>query len=112
MKNLSTTLIAGVLLATAIVTASANPERWKREGWDKTDFAVTSINLGEVMSGGIGRDVIPPIDKPAFKPLAEVKNVADTEPVIGLDVGEAAIALIRLVYANGVSEEMDDLLFE
>ena len=91
MKKLRLMLIVCGLVGLAAAHAFATPERWKREGW-KTDFDQTSIALNEIFSGGIGRDVIPPIDKPIFKPADEVTNVADTEPVIGLEIGGEARA--------------------
>ncbi len=82
-------LIVCGLVTLAAAHAFANAERWKREGW-KTDFDQKSIALNEILSGGIGRDVIPPIDRPKFKPVDEITHLADTEPVIGLEIdGEA-----------------------
>lgn len=91
MKKLSLTLIVCGLAVLTASLASATPERWAREGW-KTDFAQKSIGLDEILSGGIGRDVIPPIDKPVFKLVDEVTHVADTEPVVGVEINGDARA--------------------
>ncbi|MCP5082616.1 MAG: DUF3179 domain-containing protein [Alphaproteobacteria bacterium] len=91
MKKLSLALIICVLAALAAPLAQANPERWAREGW-KTDFAQKSIDLKDILSGGIGRDVIPPIDKPKFKTIDEVAHVKDTEPVVGVEISGDARA--------------------
>lgn len=91
MKKLSLTLIVCGLAVLTASLASATPERWAREGW-KTDFAQKSIGLEEILSGGIGRDVIPPIDKPVFKLVDEVTHVADTEPVVGVEINGDARA--------------------
>lgn len=34
--------------------------------WRKTDFSKHTVPLGEIMSGGPGKDGIPPIDVPKF----------------------------------------------
>ena len=70
------------LLSTA---ATAQPAFWKME-WKKTDFSKTSVDFKEIMSGGPPKDGIPSIDKPKFIALADVTNLADTEPVIGVSI--------------------------
>lgn len=79
-----------VLASTAVLLmslpATANPDRWKAEGWSKTDFSQTSVNFTEILSGGPPKDGIPSIDKPKFKPIAEISNIADQAPVIGLSI--------------------------
>jgi len=67
--------------------SSANPERWKRSGWDQTDFSKTSIDFKEIFSGGPPKDGIPPIDKPVFSSIADAKNIGAKEPVITLSLG-------------------------
>ncbi len=97
-KKLTILIAACGFLGLAVSHVFANPERWKREGWNKIDFAVKSINLGEVMSGGIGRDVIPPVDQPKFKPAAEITDVQETEPVVGFDLnGDARAYPLRMM---------------
>ena len=61
--------------------ASANPTVWKLS-WPETDFSKTSVDFGQIMSGGRPKDGIPSIDKPEFVPLAKYKGASDTEPVI------------------------------
>ncbi|MEM7406582.1 MAG: DUF3179 domain-containing protein [Pseudomonadota bacterium] len=57
--------------------------------WPNTDFANTSINLDEVMSGGPPKDGIPAIDEPKFVSVADAgKFVLGAEPVVTLSVGE------------------------
>jgi hypothetical protein len=63
---------------------SAPLSHWKKE-WPKTDFSKHSIPLDEIMSGGPPKDGIPSLDDPKFKPVSEIKNLAETEPVITLD---------------------------
>lgn len=110
MKKLSLTLmICGLAVLTASL-ASATPERWAREGW-KTDFAQTSIAFTEILSGGIGRDVIPPIDKPVFKIVDEITHIADTEPVVGLEInGDArAYPLQMMTWHEIVNDQFGDM---
>lgn len=85
-------LCAALLLAPlAAGQAAANPARWAAE-WPNTDFSKTAVNLKEIMSGGPPKDGIPSIDDPKFVPAAADKEIADSEPVIGLVVGGQARA--------------------
>ena len=85
-------VIAGLALAVAAGgVALALPEYRKAE-WPKTDFSKTSIDLGEIMSGGPPKDGIPSIDEPKFAPVAEIDDLADDEPVIGVVIGGEARA--------------------
>ena len=61
------------------------------ESW-RTNFEVRSIEMSEIMSGGPPKDGILPIDDPVFEPLAAVSNLADTEPVVSVIVGDDARA--------------------
>ncbi len=80
--------------------AEANPLTqlsWKLE-WPKTNFAKTSIDLDEIMSGGPPKDGIPSIDKPRFVTVSKIKDLADTEPVIGLVInGHARAYPLRIL---------------
>ena len=71
--------------------AQANPDRW-RYAWPQTDFTKTSIDFGEIISGGPPKDGIPSIDAPEFVPVGEADGLAPTEPVIGLTVNGDARA--------------------
>lgn len=62
------------------------------DNWPDTDFSRTTIDLSEVMSGGVGRDVIPAIDNPQFVPVAEYQayeGIDAMEPVVGVEVNGA-----------------------
>ncbi len=65
----------------------ASPEQWKYE-WSKTDFSKSSVDFGEILSGGPPKDGIPAIDDPRFEPVDAVADLPDREPVIGLAVGD------------------------
>ncbi len=78
---------AAVFLAGLLAVAwMAAAESWK------TNFDVRSVDLGEIVSGGPPKDGIPPIDRPKFAPLSAAGHLADTEPVVGVVVGEDARA--------------------
>ena len=60
------------------------PEDWRAQGWSKTDFSKSSIDLSEIFMGGPPRDGIPPLDRPVFKMVSETRDLALREPVITL----------------------------
>lgn len=97
MRQVSKLLLAMLMLAFCSLSASANADRWKREGW-KTDFSKMSVPVHEVLSGGPPRDGIPSIDNPKFRPISEETDVAGREPVIWLEVnGEARAYPLRIL---------------
>ncbi len=56
--------------------------RWQNEGW-KTDFEKRTIQYDSVLSGGVCRDCIPPIDKPIFvKVSVGLEYIDDLDPVV------------------------------
>ena len=77
--------LVGMAVAALPVGAIAQAAFWKME-WKNTDFSKTSVDFKEIMSGGPPKDGIPPIDKPVFIALGEVKDLADSEPVIGVTI--------------------------
>ncbi len=60
-------------------------------GWS-TDFERHSVPLGEIFSGGPGKDGIPAIDAPRFVAVSELDFLDAREPVVQLDVGGEARA--------------------
>ena len=66
--------------------------RLNTSGW-KTDFSLHTIDYGEVLSGGVPRDGISPLDNPKFTTSDEANEwLADQEPVIALEVDGHAVA--------------------
>jgi hypothetical protein len=89
MRTLRLAVALAVLGQGAV--AEEAPREWLGE-WSRTDFSRSLVDLGEIMSGGPPKDGIPSIDNPRFVAVAEVDNLAPTEPVIGLAVGADARA--------------------
>lgn len=54
-------------------------------GW-KTDFNNRSIDLDEVISGGVPRDGIPPIDEPRFDLLDNVSDLQPQSPIVVVSI--------------------------
>ena len=97
MTRLTTWLAGALLLLQLAAPALANPEFWRSE-WPNTDFANTSINLGEIMSGGPPKDGIPSIDDPSFVAVSEVEDLEALEPVIGFVLnGDARAYPLRVL---------------
>ena len=66
--------------------------------WESTDFSKHSVDLDEIMSGGVCKDQIPSIDNPIFIPVAEATDIGPQEPVISLTVnGEARAYPLRIL---------------
>ncbi len=87
-------LVAVSLTAQAIArehTAAELIEIWQTQGW-KTDFSNTRIDLTEVGFGGPPRDGIPSIDAPTYRPVSEVSDLADAEPVVSIAIDGTARA--------------------
>lgn len=77
-------------------------------GWT-TDFSVTSVDFGEIQSGGPGKDGIPAIDTPKFESLAAAAGWLDPEsPVISLEIdGQArAYPLAILIWHEIVNDTL------
>ena len=66
---------------------SSIAERWE------TDFSNTVIDLDELLVGipaSDPRDMIPPIDDPAFKPVSEIEWLTDRDPGVVLEIDDDA----------------------
>ncbi len=94
--------LLGLWLGQGIGQAAANPAFWRYE-WPKTDFTKHSVPFEEILSGGPPKDGIPAIDAPSFKPAADIKELADTEPVIGVVIeGEAKAYPLRVLMRHEI----------
>ena len=64
--------------------AKAQPARWKREGWSRTDFTKSRADFSEFISGGPPKDGIPSIDRPAFAKIAQIRDLSGRDPVLSV----------------------------
>ena len=71
--------------------ADAPHPSWARE-FPKTDFSNTTIDYADILSGGPPRDGIPAINDPKFVKIADIQDLTDTDPVIGIVVNDIAKA--------------------
>ena len=55
--------------------------------WPDTDFSKTTVDLGEIRSGGPGRDGIPAVDDPRFLRAKTETRLSPREPVITIEFG-------------------------
>jgi hypothetical protein len=95
-----------IVLAIAASATAAAPSRWLGE-WPATDFERTLIDLAEIREGGPPKDGIPAIDHPTFRPVAEVHDLADAEPVIGLTVaGETRAYPLRILTWHEIANDV------
>ena len=57
-----------------------------QRGW-KTDFSLHSVSYDEILSGGVPRDGIPPLDRPKFTTQDSASRwLGDQEPVIAFEL--------------------------
>ena len=108
-KNVALKLMAVAAAAAAVlgvsVMVTANPLVWGGE-WQNTDFSKKSIDFKEILSGGPPKDGIPSIDNPKFVPVAEVRDLVDTEPVIGIIInGEAKAYPLRVMTWHEIAND-------
>jgi hypothetical protein len=89
-------LAVALLLASATVGHAQHPPRFAQ--WPNTDFDNATVDLSEIISGGVGRDGIPAIDDPGFLPAAEEDGLEPMEPVLTLDLEGAPARAYPLRY--------------
>ncbi len=77
--------------------AAAEPRVWRQE-WPRTDFAKSTVDLNEIISGGPPKDGIPAIDRPRFSPVATIEGLSPREPVIAVVIdGDARAYPLRIM---------------
>jgi hypothetical protein len=107
-RPLAKLILTSLLLAAfALGPALATPSQWRAEGW-KTDFTKSSVQFGEILSGGPPRDGIPSIDAPIFKPASQIADLGPKEPVIRLEINgdRRAYPLRILTWHEIVNDEV------
>ncbi len=85
-------LVLGIAAVAAMTGVAAGQSMFWKMSWPKTDFSKHSVDFDDIKSGGPPKDGIPSIDNPKFVPLAQIKGMAETEPVISLKIGDEAKA--------------------
>lgn len=93
MNKISRLLVLSILLSAGIAAqAMAQASSRVARAWPDIDFSEALVDPGEIISGGVGRDGIPPVYDPAFEPQAGVTWLEASEPVISLEVEGVARA--------------------
>ena len=74
----------------ALFQEKLDSARFGTQGWT-TDFSRHTVPFDDILSGGVGRDGIPPIDNPQFESIDEADStLGDLEPVVTFKInGEA-----------------------
>ncbi len=101
--------VASLIAVLTLTPAVADPRQWTGEGW-KTEFTKTSIDFGEIVSGGPPRDGIPSIDDPVFVEASKIDDIGDREPVIifPLEGEPRAYPLRILIWHEIVNDVVND----
>jgi len=84
-------LMAGAIALAALWLFGNSMTAGPTVGW-KTNFSKSLIDLDQVVSGGVPRDGIPPIDNPRFQPVASVRRLSANSPVVAVNVAGDARA--------------------
>ena len=109
-KKTLTDLLVVVVVVAVFVVLGRGLFGSQQSGW-KTDFDNSSINMDEVLSGGVPRDGIPPIDNPQFVDVQRVSDLSPQSPVIALNIdGDArAYPLEVLTRHEIVNDELGNV---
>ncbi len=104
------TIVSALFGAWLLHSIQPAPAQLSMSGeWPNTDFTITTVDLGEIMSGGPPKDGIPAIDDPKFVSVAESDRwLHDREPVIVVRVREhvRAYPLQILMYHEIVNDSI------
>jgi hypothetical protein len=78
--------------------AELDGARFETRGW-RTDFSRHTVAFKDILSGGVGRDGIPPLDRPQFESISQAESVMNSlEPVVALKVnGEGRAYLLAIL---------------
>ena len=90
-KRTTKLLLAGAIALAALWWFGNSMMAGPTAGW-KTDFSKSIIDLDDVVSGGVPRDGIPPIDNPRFQPVDSVVHLSANSPVVALNIAGDARA--------------------
>ena len=99
-------ILAAIILDTEPSYSGSGAEQWRRE-WPVTDFPYSAIDFKSVRDGGPPKDGIPAIDDPEFKPVTDITDLQDQEPVITVAVGGHARAYpLRVLIWHEIVNDM------
>lgn len=86
--------------------ARALNSQWVKE-WPNTDFATHSVDLDEIISGGVSKDTIRSIDAPFFVPVDQVDALSALEPVISFEFnGDARAYPLRVLTRHEIVNDV------
>ena len=110
LKSLAAALMVGLFSTGAL--AQGLLQSHLDRAWPNTDFSKSSIDyLGEVQSGGPGKDGIPAINDPKFTPVGAEDGLSADEPVltVELDGITRAYPLRYLIWHEIVNDRFGDV---
>lgn len=106
--RLTAHIVTLFLVAASFGCGSASNSRdsgWAKD-WPRTDFTQHIVPLSEIVSV-VDKNAIPAIDSPRFMAVAEMANLADTEPVIGLIInGEARAYPLQVMTWHEIANDV------
>lgn len=106
LSSVSSSVYAAEKIDVAANLEYAKNSYWPNE-WPDTDFSVSSMNLRDIMSGGVPKDGIRAIDNPTFMPVADEASIAATEPVITVLLnGKARAYPLRYLTAHEIVNDL------
>jgi hypothetical protein len=111
--HLALTIVIAVLIGPGLAQGqdNCNPGYSEAE-WGNTDFCNTSIDFGDVLSGGPPKDGIPALTDPALETVDSAQNwLVDQSPVIAVEIdGEArAYPLAILMWHEIANDTLNDV---
>ena len=107
LGSLAALAVIGAAVMSSTPSSSAGPDLWRLQGWEKTDFSKTAIDFADILSGGPPKDGIPAIDTPRFVDIAQAKNLANREAVIGLEInGDARAYPLRILMWHEIANDV------
>lgn len=91
MNKISRLLALSILLSAGLATqAIAQVSPRVAQAWPDIDFSEALVDPSEIISGGVGRDGIPPVYNPAFESQSEASWLTASEPVISVELNGVA----------------------
>jgi hypothetical protein len=105
-KNIPDLLYLGLIVGAFIFVGQRIFGTSPTSGW-KTDFENASLDLNAVLSGGVPRDGIPPIDNPFFIGVSEVNDLQPQSPVISINInGDARAYPLEVLTRHEIANDV------